>query len=236
MGEWTEGDGFARLERFFDRLVHVESHDCSVEGYLRVADNQALVLERYERSLRHCDGYWEQFPGNQMDRIVLHIPLVAPVNPTYVSVEHPTLVMELPANEIVAETAMDEDYNYPAPPQQVVPPHRIFHYHAVAAVMSALFRNHLAVIHLSYGEQTGADAEFLNSQMSTGLEGRVLHLETVQTACARHIKVTLEVWERHEYGRVFVRRPERPRVVKVAAPCDCRRLERVGSEEIYYLN
>jgi hypothetical protein len=239
--EWSDSDEFAGLIHFLNILVHVVSHDCVVEGYLRVCENdtRTIILERYERSFRHEDGYWEHYPGNQMDTVQLHIPLIKPHVPTYISIGNPVTVLRLGNSEIIATSEMDEDYNYPNPPQQVVPNYRVFNYHAVADVISALYNNALAVVHLSYGEQnSGGDAvgEYLNSQRWTGVEGRILQLETVLTTCATHVCVTLEVWERFEYGHTYVKRPHKPRVVRVSAPWGCRVLRKIGAEEVYCLN
>lgn len=242
---WSSGEAFSDLERFLHRLVHVSAENCSFEGVMRICDTARgqLIVERYCRVTDPLRGYWEEFPGNQRHAIKLHIPL-APAPPgeaEYVTVPGPERVLLLGADELVAEAIMDEETGIPPPPQQLVPVSCVFHYRSVATLLAAVYANNLAVVHLSYGHQElvcESDPELLeyvNSQASRGLEGRVLEITTVQTLAAAHVMVKLEVWERVEYGHTYVRRPESPLVVHVAAPHECRTLRRVGDADLYVL-
>lgn len=237
MAEWRDESDFQGLLSYWNKMVHVESAEYEVEGYLRIYDfeKKSIVLERYERSFDPIDGFREIYPGNQMDVIKLIIPLIEPKEPGFVVVNRPSRVVVLAKNEITATRMMDtEDFFIPDPPKQLVPV--IYKQHEAARMVSELHRNMVSVevVHLSFGEQplTSIDNEYLNSKMGTGLEGIILDIEAVNS----NVQVTFEIWERYEFGQIYVRRSCRPKVVSIYAPWGCRRLDRVGQFEFYYLN
>lgn len=253
--QWhSTSDDNTDWKSWIGKIVHVSSPNTSVEGEVIAFSKECITLFVYTRSRDESMGYNVIYPANQTDVTRYYYPIIQTKERAAIDVLSPEFVEELeykfgiPMYERSVEYNDEEVTDFSAWISQHEKDHqyydlsRVYQYPVMAMVKNLLNGKGNTVVHIEYGEQSmdqPLSALIEQRRLGQGFEGRVLRINDVQTAYAKHISITMEVWDRimderdadphmivdvppNQQGKIKyyipVVAPPRPLVVTIVAP------------------